>query len=92
MDIPHLKQEVLQAMNQLPEERQRQVLNFAKSLSPYHPVGISGRQLLHFAGILTAQEAQALSTAVEEGCERVDLNEWYGIAVNQYYHSSFCRG
>ena len=57
-------------MDQLPEERQRQVLNFAESLTP-RAVGVSGRQLLRLSEILTIQEAQGLKTALEEGCERV---------------------
>jgi hypothetical protein len=75
LGISHLKNEVLQVMDRLPEERQRQVLNFARSLASSGPVGIVGKDLLRFAGILTEQEAQALSEAVEEGCERVDLDE-----------------
>jgi hypothetical protein len=76
MDISNIKQEVLQAMDQLPEERQHQVLIFARSLSPSLPAGVSGRQLLRFAGMITTEEAQALSQAVEEGCERIDSNDW----------------
>ena len=34
MDISNIKQEVLQAMDQLPEERQRQVLIFARGTTP----------------------------------------------------------
>jgi len=71
-----LKQEVLQALDQLPENSQRQVLHFAKSLANSGPVGVSGKELLPFAGILTEQEAQSLLQVVEEGCEQVDLHEW----------------
>lgn len=71
-----LKQELFQVLAQLPEERQRQVLHFARSLAPPPPVGIPGKQLLRFAGMLNAQEAKALSQAIEEGCERVDPDAW----------------
>jgi hypothetical protein len=74
--ISHLKNEVLQVMDQLPEERQRQVLKFARSLASSAPVGVAGKDLLRFAGILNEQEARSLSQAIEKGCEQVDLNEW----------------
>lgn len=76
MAISDLQQEVLHLMAHLPEASQRQVLNFARSLAPTGPVGIPGKDLLRFAGIITESEAQALAQAIEEGCERIDLNEW----------------
>ncbi len=76
MKISPLENEVLQLMSQLPEDRQRQVLNFARSLAYSAPVGVPGKDLLRFAGILTEQEAQSLSQAIAEGCEQVDLREW----------------
>jgi hypothetical protein len=66
MTISFLKQEVLQLLDQLFEERQRQALNFARSLAPIGPVGIPGKELLRFAGILTGSEAQTLAQAIEE--------------------------
>jgi hypothetical protein len=76
LNLSQLKNEVLQVMNQLPEDRQRQVLNFARSLVSSTPKGVAGKDLLRFAGILTEQEAQSLSQAIAEGCEQVDLREW----------------
>jgi hypothetical protein len=32
--------------------------------------------LLKFAGILSPEEAKAMMDAIEEGCERIDANEW----------------
>jgi len=40
------------------------------------PKGVSGRDLLRFAGILDAESAREMEEAIEEGCERVDLDEW----------------
>jgi hypothetical protein len=40
------------------------------------PSGVPGNSLLRFAGRLTAQEADAIAEAIEQGCERVDGNEW----------------
>jgi hypothetical protein len=31
---------------------------------------------LRFSGIITEEDAQAMSQAIEEGCEQVDTDEW----------------
>jgi len=38
--------------------------------------GDSGKSLLRFAGILDPSSAQEMRQAIEEGCERVDPDEW----------------
>ena len=35
-----------------------------------------GRDLLRFAGIWTEEEAEEISRAIEEGCEKVDPDGW----------------
>lgn len=35
-----------------------------------------GRDLLKFVGSIPADDLKRMSEAIEEGCERVDLNEW----------------
>jgi hypothetical protein len=70
-----IKQELLLRLEELPEERQLEVLNFARSLPP-SPRGVPGKDLLRFAGVLDDQSAREIMEAIEEGCERVDLDEW----------------
>lgn len=38
--------------------------------------GTSGKSLLKFAGMISKEELQLMSAAIEEGCERIDTNEW----------------
>ncbi|CEO88677.1 MAG TPA: hypothetical protein GX520_03215 [Syntrophaceticus sp.] len=40
------------------------------------PEGTPGCELLRFSGIITEEDAQAMSQAIEEGCEQVDTDEW----------------
>jgi len=40
------------------------------------PKGIPGKSLLEFAGKLSESESDELMHIIEEGCEKVDSNEW----------------
>jgi hypothetical protein len=70
-----IKEALLARLEELPEERQREVLNFARSRPP-SPRGVPGRELLRFAGTLDEASAREMTDAIEQGCERVDLDEW----------------
>jgi hypothetical protein len=61
---------------QLPVEKQQQVLEFVRALSRDEKVGVPGRRLLRFAGIIDRKDLIAIEKAVNEGCERIDANEW----------------
>jgi hypothetical protein len=69
-----IKVEIVEQLEHLPYELQRQVLDFARALS--RPKGVLGKQLLHFAGTIKSDDLQAMSEAIEAECERVDVNEW----------------
>jgi len=70
--------ELIKQLDQLPVGQQRRVLDFARSLSSPSaaPRGIPGHELLRFAGTISPEDAQEMMDAIEEGCERIDLNEW----------------
>jgi hypothetical protein len=53
----------------------RNVRNLCET-QPAAPRGVPGRDLLRFAGTIDAESARAMEEAIEEGCERVDLEEW----------------
>jgi hypothetical protein len=71
-----IQSELLKEVEQLPPPLQRKVVDFAHSLAQSRPRGTPAKQLLEFAGILDAEEAKAMMAAIEEGCERIDANEW----------------
>jgi hypothetical protein len=66
---------VAEQVKALPQELQLRVLEFARPGS-LHPCGISGRQLLRFAGTISPQEAVLMQEAIEQGCERINADEW----------------
>ncbi|HOT90141.1 MAG TPA: hypothetical protein PLJ78_02150 [Anaerolineae bacterium] len=39
-------------------------------------IGIPGKQLLHFAGIISLDDLQLMQRAIQADCEVLDRNEW----------------
>jgi hypothetical protein len=68
-----LQSELLDQVNGLPPEKQRQVLNFARSLAG--PNGRPGNEVLLFAGAIEAEDLSAMTEAIEDGCEQVNADE-----------------
>jgi hypothetical protein len=71
-----IKDELLSRIDQLPVELQRRVIAFADALVLSNPKGTPGRDLLRFAGTLGEDSAREMQEAIEDACERVDVNEW----------------
>ncbi len=71
-----VQNELLKELEQLSPAKQWQVLGFARSLAKGPPRGAPGDLLLRVAGTMTHDEAQDLLKAIEEGCERIDGDEW----------------
>ncbi len=68
--------QIVEQLKTLPYEMQRQVLEFTRALSLSTPHGVQGTQLLQFAGTIPPNDLELMRQAIEEGCERVDTNEW----------------
>ena len=67
---------VIDRLKALPHELQWRVLEFTRALALSAPYGVPGRQLLRFAGTIPIDDVQLMREAIEQGCERVDANEW----------------
>lgn len=68
-----IKNTLITQIDRLPYELQLLVLDFAKALAPK---GVEGKTLLRFEGAIPADDLQLMSKAIEENCEKVNLNEW----------------
>ena len=73
MTTAFLKDSLLAQMEKLPYDLQLRVLDFVKSLIPK---GVEGKSLLRFEGAISDEDLRLMSQAIEENCERVDVNEW----------------
>jgi len=68
-----VKDSLIAQMDKLPYDLQLRVLDFVKSLIPK---GVDGKSLLRFEGAISDEDLRIMSQAIEENCERVDVNEW----------------
>ena len=73
---PSLEKEILNQLDKLALEQQQQVLHFARALATLKPLGVPGKELLRFAGMIELDDLHTIAQAIEEGCEKVNLNEW----------------
>ena len=75
MSIPIID-EVVEQLKVMPQPLQKQVLEFVRSLVKAEVRGTPGQQLLRFAGSIPSNDLQLMREAIEQDCERVDLDEW----------------
>lgn len=71
-----LEQELHRHLHDLPPTQQRQVVDFARSLSLARPQGVAGSSLLEFAGTIPLEDLTQMQAAIEADCEQVDPDEW----------------
>ncbi len=67
---------IIEQLEALPQELQRRVLEYTRSLTLPTPRGVPGQQLLRFAGTISSDDAHLMREAIEHGCEKIDANEW----------------
>ena len=68
--------QVVRQLETLPENLQRQVLEFVQALQLLAQRGVSGKQLLQFGGTIPPDDLELMRRAIQDECERVDLDEW----------------
>jgi len=68
--------EVVQQLRIMPQHLQWQVLEFVRVLVKSEVQGTPGKQLLRFAGSILPDDLHLMREAIEQDCERVDVDEW----------------
>lgn len=71
-----VKDQIMEQLSNMSEDKQRRILEIARSLSAKPGDGVNGSSLLRFAGTVDPEDAHRMTVAIEEGCERIDPNEW----------------
>lgn len=71
-----LEKDILDELDRLDPSQQLQVLHFVRALILTRPVGVPGKDLLRFAGTIDAQDLAIMTQVIEEGCEKVNPDEW----------------
>ncbi len=79
MTIP---EEVTTILSHLPPDKQRQVLDYARTLEQSLPIPMSplppgkpASHLLNFRPTLSHEDVEAMKHAIEEGCEIIESDE-----------------
>ncbi len=75
MVVPAIKEQILQDLDELSPRQQERAAELVRDLASSLPKGVPGRDLLRFAGTIDEQSAREMTEAIEEGCERVELDE-----------------
>jgi hypothetical protein len=70
------REAILEQLDRLDADKQRQVLEFARGLA--RPKGEPGWQLVQHAREIQFphEDLEEMRLAIEEECERIDLDEW----------------
>ncbi len=71
-----IEKELLEQIARLKDDEQLRLLEFARSLSRSPAEGEAGKRLLRFAGVIDKDDLAIMETAIKEGCELVNANEW----------------
>lgn len=61
-----LERELREHLERLPEPRQRKVVEYARVLGSETPKGISGKELLKFAGTIEPDDISLMKQAIKE--------------------------
>ena len=75
METPVLN-EIVKKIKSLPDNLQRQVLIFVDALQVSSTRGMPGKSLLKFSGTIPPDDLNAMTQAINAGCEQVDSSEW----------------
>jgi hypothetical protein len=70
-----LKSKIIEQIEYLSDEQKKKTLDYMYSLKGTDKQGVSGKNLLRFAGAIPEEELRLMEEAIESGCERVEANE-----------------
>ena len=64
--------EIIEKLEQLSEQQQKQILEYVKAMLQGAPQGTPGRELLRFAGAIPMEEIEQIRQAIDQDCERIN--------------------
>lgn len=73
---PTIKEQILKDLDRLSPELQIRALRLVHELVDPHPRGASVEDMMALGGLFDEESAREIKEAIEEHCERIDLDEW----------------
>lgn len=68
---------IVHELNKLDSKTQQSVLEYVRRLGSNNiPKGVPGSSLMRFAGSFDPDDLELMASAIEEGCESIDADEW----------------
>jgi hypothetical protein len=71
-----IEEEISKELEHLPFDKQKKVLEFVRSLVSSPTTGVTGKELLKFAGTLADDQACEIKEIIERDCEKIDISNW----------------
>ena len=71
-----IQEEISKELEHLPFDKQKKVLEFVRSLVSSPTTGVTGKELLKFAGTLADDQACEIKEIIERDCEKIDISDW----------------
>lgn len=68
--------EISHYLTLLEKSAQGKVLTYIKTLFKKQPKKKKDKEILNFAGAFSADDLLEINKAIQEGCEKTDMNEW----------------
>ena len=76
MNSVSIEKKIMTFVQDLSYKSRQQVLAYVRELKMSQSNSVSGKELLKFAGTINKADLITMSKAIEEGCERIDSDEW----------------
>ena len=76
MASPHLLEALQGKLRRLPDDRLREVTDFVDFILAKGSISPQAQHFSDLCGTLSDEDAQAMISAIEEACERIDSDEW----------------
>ena len=64
-----VRDQIMEQLSGMSEEKQRRILEIARSMTTKPGDGASGSALLRFAGAISVDDARRMSAAIEKGAQ-----------------------
>lgn len=71
-----LRDEIISAVDNLPDSLKAKLLDYAKSLGQSSPKISNSKDFTDLFGCIETSDVELMSKAIEEDCSKVDLDEW----------------
>lgn len=71
-----VEKQIVEQLKHLRPDQQRQLLELAREFAEEKGRGLPGTALMEFGGLIGPEDLRDMQTAIDAGCETIDVDEW----------------